>query len=212
MSDTPNPAEVARLFHEHYERLAPEFGYRTRDASAVPWSDVPADNKGLMIATVRAVFADLRATNMSRAVRILTADEAAAGLRVVPVSGDRQLLDAEERQAIEELAQTLEGPEDAALFSKAMHLRVVDGRRAANALRFLEAAVSADPTPSEPTDEQHLIQFTDDGWTIAHPIRERLDLDSLFDCRMRWDHDDPGVRGRFVLNDDGTLGEEIQHG
>ena len=61
-------------------------------------------------------------------------------------------------------------------------------------------------------DHRHLIQFAEDGWTIAHPIAERLDLDSLFDCTMRWDDDDPGVRGRFYLNDDRTLGEEITRG
>lgn len=34
-------SELARLFHETYERLAPEFGYKTRKESAVPWKDVP---------------------------------------------------------------------------------------------------------------------------------------------------------------------------
>lgn len=52
--------ELARLFHHHYERLAPEFGYRTRERSAVPWRDVPPDNKKLMIATAKAVLEDLR--------------------------------------------------------------------------------------------------------------------------------------------------------
>lgn len=58
-------------------------------------------------------------------------------------------------------------------------------------------------------ERRHVIQFTDDGWTIAHPLHERLDLDSLFDCDMRWDDDDPGVRGRFWLNDDGTIGAAL---
>lgn len=43
---------VAQAFHEAYERLAPEHGYRTRKASAKPWAEVPADNRSLMIATV----------------------------------------------------------------------------------------------------------------------------------------------------------------
>jgi hypothetical protein len=43
-------AELARRFHEAYERLAPAFGYETRDASRKPWADVPANNKALMIA------------------------------------------------------------------------------------------------------------------------------------------------------------------
>jgi hypothetical protein len=50
------PAEtIAQRFHEAYERLAPMFGYRTREASAKPWEDVPADNQLLMIATVTEV-------------------------------------------------------------------------------------------------------------------------------------------------------------
>lgn len=42
--------QLARLFHETYERLAPNFGYETRPDSAVPWEDVPERNKRLMIA------------------------------------------------------------------------------------------------------------------------------------------------------------------
>lgn len=45
-------------------------------------------------------------------------------------------------------------------------------------------------------EEDHVIQFGEDGWIIAHPLRERLD-GSLFDCEARWDADDPGIRGRF---------------
>lgn len=44
--------KIAQLFHEHYERLAPIFGYKTREESAVPWSDVPDRNKQLMIEVV----------------------------------------------------------------------------------------------------------------------------------------------------------------
>jgi hypothetical protein len=56
-------------------------------------------------------------------------------------------------------------------------------------------------------ERHHVIQFADSGWTISHPLRERLD-GSLFDCPMFWDADDPGVRGRFWLLDDGTLGAQ----
>jgi hypothetical protein len=45
--------EIARAFHEAYERLAPSFSYQTRRASAVPWADVPEANRKLMIAVVR---------------------------------------------------------------------------------------------------------------------------------------------------------------
>lgn len=43
---------IAQRFHEAYEALAPEHGYRTREASSVPWAQVPAANKTLMVATV----------------------------------------------------------------------------------------------------------------------------------------------------------------
>jgi hypothetical protein len=51
--------EVARLFHEAYERLAPEHGYRTREASAKPWDEVPEGNRNLMIATAAEVLRQL---------------------------------------------------------------------------------------------------------------------------------------------------------
>ena len=44
--------EIARAFHETYENFAPNYGYKTREASAVPWNDVPKQNKDLMIAVV----------------------------------------------------------------------------------------------------------------------------------------------------------------
>ena len=47
--------ELAKKFHEAYERLAPEHYYETRKASAVPWENVPATNKALMIAVCSEV-------------------------------------------------------------------------------------------------------------------------------------------------------------
>lgn len=40
--------QLAEFFHRQYEELAPKFGYKTRDASAVPWEEVPPQNKQLM--------------------------------------------------------------------------------------------------------------------------------------------------------------------
>ena len=40
---------VAERFHEAYERLAPNHGYETREASRKAWADVPDQNKQLMI-------------------------------------------------------------------------------------------------------------------------------------------------------------------
>ena len=52
--------QMARAFHETYERLAPSFGYETRKASAAPWEQVPENNRKLMIATVAEATARLR--------------------------------------------------------------------------------------------------------------------------------------------------------
>lgn len=49
MSDDLTPERVAQMFHEFYEHLAPRYGYKTRKASAVPWADVPENNRLLMI-------------------------------------------------------------------------------------------------------------------------------------------------------------------
>lgn len=53
-------AELARRFHETYERLAPKFGYETRESSAVPWEVVPEKNKKLMIAVCAEIFGPFR--------------------------------------------------------------------------------------------------------------------------------------------------------
>ena len=48
---------IARAFHESYERLAPEHGYETREASAKPWVEVPEQNKALMVAVAGDLLA-----------------------------------------------------------------------------------------------------------------------------------------------------------
>lgn len=58
-SPMPDAESVAKLFHETYERLAPAFGYETREGTRVPWEQVPERNKHLMIATVAEVLAML---------------------------------------------------------------------------------------------------------------------------------------------------------
>jgi hypothetical protein len=50
---------LARTFHDSYERLAPSFGYDTRDDSRQPWEQVPEQNRKLMVATAEAVIAQL---------------------------------------------------------------------------------------------------------------------------------------------------------
>ena len=48
--------QIAQAFHETYERLAPEFGYETREAPAKPWAQVPEQNKALMIAVFQSLL------------------------------------------------------------------------------------------------------------------------------------------------------------
>lgn len=50
-----NPEELARKFHETYEKLAPKFGYKTRKESSVSWDKVPEKNKNLMIAVCKEI-------------------------------------------------------------------------------------------------------------------------------------------------------------
>lgn len=57
---TVTPDELARLFHDTYERLAPRHGYETREDSAVPWEAVPEENRALMVATAAEVLAEFQ--------------------------------------------------------------------------------------------------------------------------------------------------------
>lgn len=60
--DAPLTSErLAESFHEAYERLAPGHGYETREASAKPWADVPANNRALMTAVCAEVLLPLLA-------------------------------------------------------------------------------------------------------------------------------------------------------
>lgn len=52
----PGPEDLARLFHEIYEQLAPEFGYETREASRKPWHEVPEKNRKLMTAVCERIL------------------------------------------------------------------------------------------------------------------------------------------------------------
>lgn len=54
----PSPEFVARRFHDHYEELAPKFGYKTREASRVPFDQLPESNKQLMIAVAGRIISE----------------------------------------------------------------------------------------------------------------------------------------------------------
>ncbi len=62
---TPDEA-LAQRFHETYERLAPSFGYETREASAKPWAEVPERNRALMI----AVCSEIRDNALAEVARL----------------------------------------------------------------------------------------------------------------------------------------------
>lgn len=49
-------AALAQLFHETYERLAPQLGYETRKESAKPWTEVPENNRKLMTAVCAEIL------------------------------------------------------------------------------------------------------------------------------------------------------------
>ena len=63
----PTADELARLFHERYEHRAPDFGYKTREASAKPWAEVPEQNRALMTAVAGDILDDLRARQAEQA-------------------------------------------------------------------------------------------------------------------------------------------------
>jgi hypothetical protein len=79
---------LARRFHEAYERLAPQFGYETREASAKPWAEVPENNRQLMT----AVCAEL----LARADAIGLAWVADEGRGATPAERERNLDEARE--------------------------------------------------------------------------------------------------------------------
>ncbi len=55
-----NAEQLAKFFHDTYERLAPDYSYETRKDSSVEWDRVPENNKRLMIAVADEVLAKLQ--------------------------------------------------------------------------------------------------------------------------------------------------------
>ncbi len=48
--------QMAQLFHETYEDLAPLYGYKTRKATRKPWDELPSNNKRLMVGTCEVII------------------------------------------------------------------------------------------------------------------------------------------------------------
>jgi hypothetical protein len=57
--DGLNAEKLAEKFHTLYEGFAPEYGYKTRDESSVPWKDVPEQNKKLMIRVCKIILGSI---------------------------------------------------------------------------------------------------------------------------------------------------------
>lgn len=53
--------DVARQFHDTYERLAPDYAWETQVRSRVEWADLPNENRGLMLAVVEEVVGPILA-------------------------------------------------------------------------------------------------------------------------------------------------------
>lgn len=53
--------DVARMFHEHYERLAPGYGYETRPESRCEWGKVQPELRALMTHVVSEVRVEIEA-------------------------------------------------------------------------------------------------------------------------------------------------------
>lgn len=77
LSNETSPEDLARLFHETYERLAPEHGYETRKDSRTSWEQVPETNKGLMIAVADHILDKLELDSLQEDSRKLSALETA---------------------------------------------------------------------------------------------------------------------------------------
>lgn len=114
MTDT---VDIARDFHDAYERLAPEYAYETREASAVPWEDVPANNRALMVATVDAVVGPIlheRDEALERVRVWFAMDGSVARIEAaVAIAGDYLGCDGghHKQWALEEILRTLLGDE-----------------------------------------------------------------------------------------------------
>ncbi len=59
LRDLLTAENLARRFHETYEVLAPNYGYKTREESRKPWADIPPNNRALMIATADVLLDEM---------------------------------------------------------------------------------------------------------------------------------------------------------
>lgn len=81
-----NAEELAKQFHDLYERFAPLYNYKTREKTAVAWEDVPDNNKGLMVAVANAIlYPGAKPCTVSKA-------EASVPLEPCPACGETDIV------------------------------------------------------------------------------------------------------------------------
>lgn len=93
-----NAEQLAQQFHEAYERLAPSFGYETREASAKPWAEVPENNRNLMIAVCQELLdSGFEANDLAEAnerIRVLNTENQDLHRKVLTARTERDALQA----------------------------------------------------------------------------------------------------------------------
>ena len=174
MSD---PTRVARLFHETYERLAPSFGYETRKASAVPWDDVPENNRRLMIAVAAEILAALSTTPAPDRISVV---QDAPGTRMV---GDGTVL------------STTPAPLDAVRDALTPLLSW------AEAVRQHHAMLRSEPPF---TTTAKLNAALDAAFAALSTTPAPLDVDTLYRAMVSLDSDDPGAFNIVAISEPDT--------
>jgi len=66
---------LARKFHEEYERLAPEFGWKTRERCRKEFDELPERNRELMVEVARCVIVWIVETMLTEVKRDIPVEE-----------------------------------------------------------------------------------------------------------------------------------------
>lgn len=55
-----NSEELAKFFHDEYDKLAPRYGWRTQISTQVTFDQLPDNNRALMVAVCEQVVEEFR--------------------------------------------------------------------------------------------------------------------------------------------------------
>jgi hypothetical protein len=55
----PGYGEIAVMFHDYYEKIAKEVGWKTQDGCGVPFNNLPDKNKQVMLKVADKVLAEI---------------------------------------------------------------------------------------------------------------------------------------------------------